>query len=225
LNYDNSDITFKCHDRDRRPTLTHPHIPSPTLTHPTSPSINKQTEWGYLPEIRPEVEVSFPVLQIYNKTEWGYLPEIRPEVKGSCPVLQIYNKTEWGYLPEIRPEVEGSCPVLQIYNKTEWGYLPEIRPEVHYAVGCILFAVGTAGVLGNALVLFVFTRFRRLRGPFSSFIVNLAVADLCTSLLHSMAVISSFRGRWAFGPLEFCTSENMFHNRQLISNEEKLVDT
>lgn len=44
-------------------------------------------------------------------------------------------------------------------------------------------------------------RFRRLRGPFSSFIVNLAVADLCTSLLHGMAVVSSFRRRWAFGHL------------------------
>ncbi|XP_049798137.1 uncharacterized protein LOC126221762 [Schistocerca nitens] len=41
--------------------------------------------------------------------------------------------------------------------------------------------------------------FRRLRGPFSAFIVNLAVADLCTSLLHAAAAASSFSGHWVFG--------------------------
>ncbi|XP_063217234.1 rhodopsin, GQ-coupled-like, partial [Bacillus rossius redtenbacheri] len=45
----------------------------------------------------------------------------------------------------------------------------------------------------------VFCRFRRLRGPFSCFIVNLAVADLTTSALHAMAAASSFKGRWLFG--------------------------
>lgn len=42
-------------------------------------------------------------------------------------------------------------------------------------------------------------RFKRLRGPASSFIINLAIADLANSLLHSMAATSSFRGRWSFG--------------------------
>ncbi|XP_065342298.1 rhodopsin-like isoform X2 [Cloeon dipterum] len=73
------------------------------------------------------------------------------------------------------------------------------RPEIHYAVGTMLVLIGTTGALGNSLVLFVFTRFRRLRGPASSFIVNLAIADLCNSLLHSMAAASSFKGKWSFG--------------------------
>ncbi|XP_054258107.1 rhodopsin-like [Macrosteles quadrilineatus] len=170
------------------------------------PKETNGTEWGYLPEIRPVVHYVET-----NGTELGYLPEIRPEVH-----YVETNGTEWGYLPEIRPEVHyvetngtelGYLPEIRPVvhyvetNGTEWGYLPEIRPEVHYVVGSLLLAVGTAGVLGNALVLFVFTRFRRLRGPFSSFVVNLAVADLCTSLLHGMAVVSSFKHRWAFGRL------------------------
>ncbi|XP_071455747.1 rhodopsin-like [Hetaerina americana] len=80
-----------------------------------------------------------------------------------------------------------------------WLQYPPLRPEFHYLLGTLLVIIGTAGVLGNGLVLFVFTRFRRLRGPASSFIVNLAVADLCNSLLHSMAAVSSFRKGWAFG--------------------------
>nr|FAA01166.1 TPA: opsin, arthropsin type [Ladona fulva] len=80
-----------------------------------------------------------------------------------------------------------------------WLQYPPLNPEIHYLLGSLLVLIGTTGVLGNGLVLFVFTRFRRLRGPASSFIVNLAVADLCNSLLHSMAAISSFRRIWSFG--------------------------
>ncbi|XP_046667713.1 rhodopsin, GQ-coupled-like [Homalodisca vitripennis] len=83
----------------------------------------------------------------------------------------------------------------------EWGHLPGVEPSVYYIIGALLAIVGSVGVLGNTLVLLVFTRFRRLRGPFSAFIVNLAVADLCTSLLHSMAVVSSFSQRWVFGKI------------------------
>ncbi|XP_054278962.1 melanopsin-A-like [Macrosteles quadrilineatus] len=88
-------------------------------------------------------------------------------------------------------------------NETQWqwGELPGVDPTVHYLVGTMLAMVGTFGAFGNALVLVVFTRFRRLRGPFSALVVNLAVADLCTSFLHSMAVTSSFYNRWVFGRL------------------------
>nr|BAQ54936.1 opsin, arthropsin type [Indolestes peregrinus] len=86
-----------------------------------------------------------------------------------------------------------------VVTHTHWLQYPPLRPEFHYLLGTLLVIIGTAGVLGNGLVLFVFTRFRRLRGPASSFIVNLAVADLCNSLLHSMAAASSFRRAWAFG--------------------------
>lgn len=50
------------------------------------------------------------------------------------------------------------CLPLQTCNETEYGYYPAIRPEVHFVMGCILAAIGVAGVLGNSLVLFVFTR-------------------------------------------------------------------
>ncbi|MPC78688.1 Melanopsin [Portunus trituberculatus] len=44
-------------------------------------------------------------------------------------------------------------------------------------------------------------RFRRLRTPANTFIVNLAASDLITSVLHSMAAYSSFRHQWSFGRL------------------------
>ena len=42
-------------------------------------------------------------------------------------------------------------------------------------------------------------RFKRLRTPANVLIGNLAVCDLLSCCLHSMAIYSTFRGRWSFG--------------------------
>ncbi|XP_068207444.1 rhodopsin, GQ-coupled-like [Palaemon carinicauda] len=76
-----------------------------------------------------------------------------------------------------------------------------IPGELHLVVAFILSAIGLLGTAGNAVVLWVFTRFRRLRSPANTFIVNLSASDLITSVLHSMAAYSSFQHRWAFGRL------------------------
>ncbi|XP_059469045.1 rhodopsin-like [Neocloeon triangulifer] len=94
---------------------------------------------------------------------------------------------------------EHNDPAESLPSLEHWLKYQSPRPEIHYAMGTMLVLIGTTGALGNSLVLFVFTRFRRLRGPASSFIVNLAIADLCNSLLHSMAAASSFKGKWSFG--------------------------
>ena len=47
------------------------------------------------------------------------------------------------------------CPITA---HPHWLQYPQVGPEIHYFLGVILLLVGTAGVLGNALVLFVFTR-------------------------------------------------------------------
>ncbi|XP_045593902.1 opsin, ultraviolet-sensitive [Procambarus clarkii] len=76
-----------------------------------------------------------------------------------------------------------------------------VSAELHLLVAVILTTIGILGTAGNAVVVWVFTRFRRLRSPANTFIVNLAASDLLTSVLHSMAAYSSFRHQWAFGKL------------------------
>ncbi|XP_050428171.1 rhodopsin, GQ-coupled-like isoform X2 [Adelges cooleyi] len=68
----------------------------------------------------------------------------------------------------------------------------------YFSYGILLTVIGIVGLLGNGLVLFVFTRVRRLRGPFSSFVLNLASADFATSILHFMPAVSSFKQKWVF---------------------------
>ncbi|XP_071539258.1 melanopsin-like [Panulirus ornatus] len=76
-----------------------------------------------------------------------------------------------------------------------------IPAHLHLVVAIILTTIGIMGTIGNAIVVWVFTRFRRLRSPANTFIVNLAASDLVTSVLHTMAAYSSFRHQWVFGRL------------------------
>ncbi|XP_026677615.1 melanopsin-like [Diaphorina citri] len=84
-------------------------------------------------------------------------------------------------------------------NSSFWGKFGPTSKEVHFVYGTFLMIIGVAGVVGNSLVLFVFSRYRRLKGPFSAFIINLAISDLCTACLHFMPAFSSFQNQWAFG--------------------------
>ncbi|GFY51720.1 rhodopsin, GQ-coupled [Trichonephila inaurata madagascariensis] len=69
----------------------------------------------------------------------------------------------------------------------------------HCAVGVLLVLICAFSVAGNLLVVVVFTRYRRLRSPANTLIVNLALSDMLNGLLHPMAAYSSFRGVWSFG--------------------------
>ncbi|BES87196.1 7 transmembrane receptor (rhodopsin family) [Nesidiocoris tenuis] len=83
-------------------------------------------------------------------------------------------------------------------NDTAWPPFHHAAKSVYYLLGTFLAIVGVTGIVGNALVIVVFTRFKRLKGPFSILILNLALGDLLTSILHIMVVVSSFKGKWAF---------------------------
>ncbi|CAL4088279.1 unnamed protein product, partial [Meganyctiphanes norvegica] len=76
-----------------------------------------------------------------------------------------------------------------------------VPDDLHVIVTVIISLIGILGTAGNAIVLWVFTRFRRLRSPANTFIVNLAFSDLICSVLHSMAAYSSYQHRWSFGQL------------------------
>lgn len=55
-----------------------------------------------------------------------------------------------------------------------------------------------------------FFRFKRLKGPFSTFVLNLATADFANSILHFMPAISSFKHEWVFEDLGNDNNNNCF---------------
>ncbi|XP_007229372.3 melanopsin-like [Astyanax mexicanus] len=76
----------------------------------------------------------------------------------------------------------------------------DVPDHAHYIIGSVILLVGVTGVIGNALVIYVFCRSRSLRTPGNILVVNLAVADLFMSLTQSpVFFVASLHRRWVFG--------------------------
>ncbi|XP_045036544.1 melanopsin [Daphnia magna] len=78
----------------------------------------------------------------------------------------------------------------------EQGVIPR---EVHVAFGVLLSLIVIFGFAANSTILYIFSRFKRLRTPANVFIINLTICDFLACCLHPLAVYSAFRGRWSFG--------------------------
>ncbi|XP_057381023.2 uncharacterized protein LOC130703611 [Daphnia carinata] len=81
-------------------------------------------------------------------------------------------------------------------NILEGGVIPR---HVHISLGILLSVIVLFGVIANSAILYVFSRFKRLRTPANVFIINLTICDFFACCLHPLAVYSAFRGRWSFG--------------------------
>ncbi|XP_070829705.1 melanopsin-like [Chaetodon trifascialis] len=78
----------------------------------------------------------------------------------------------------------------------------DIPDHAHYIIGSVILLVGVTGMLGNALVIYVFCRSRTLRSPNNLLVVNLAAADFLMSLTQSpVFFVASLHRRWVFGEL------------------------
>ncbi|KAM9427196.1 LOW QUALITY PROTEIN: melanopsin-like [Salvelinus alpinus] len=76
----------------------------------------------------------------------------------------------------------------------------DVPDHAHYIIGSVILMVGNMGVLGNALVIYVFCRIRTLNTLGNLFVVNLAVADFLMSLTQSpVFFVASLHRRWVFG--------------------------
>ncbi|KAK2900845.1 hypothetical protein Q8A67_008960 [Cirrhinus molitorella] len=76
----------------------------------------------------------------------------------------------------------------------------DVPDHAHYIIGSVILIVGITGVIGNALVIYVFCRSRTLRTAGNMFVVNLAVADFFMSLTQSPVFFAaSLHRRWVFG--------------------------
>uniref|UniRef100_A0A673KKF8 Opsin 4.1 n=1 Tax=Sinocyclocheilus rhinocerous TaxID=307959 RepID=A0A673KKF8_9TELE len=76
----------------------------------------------------------------------------------------------------------------------------DVPDHAHYIIGSVILIVGITGVIGNALVVYVFCRSRTLHTAGNMFVVNLAVADFFMSLTQSPVFFAaSLHRRWVFG--------------------------
>ncbi|XP_071130157.1 rhodopsin, GQ-coupled-like isoform X2 [Mytilus edulis] len=81
-----------------------------------------------------------------------------------------------------------------------WKNEPEIAYGVHILIGFVALIVGTAGLIGNLIVICLFVRYKSLRRSANLFVLNLAVGDTLLIVANvPLLVISSFRAQWIGG--------------------------
>jgi r-opsin len=83
-----------------------------------------------------------------------------------------------------------------------WYQFPPMNPLWHSILGFVIFVLGMISMIGNYVVISVFTSTKSLRTPSNLFVVNLAFSDFLMMFTMGPAmVISCYHETWTFGPL------------------------
>ncbi|KAK7583660.1 hypothetical protein V9T40_004623 [Parthenolecanium corni] len=78
---------------------------------------------------------------------------------------------------------------------------PPLNPLWHKILMFAMTMLGSFSMLGNGLVVYVFTTTKALRTPSNLFVVNLAFSDFCMMFCMCPAmVVNCYHETWSFGP-------------------------
>ena len=115
-------------------------------------------------------------------------------------VLQPYDP--WA-LPDSFTLYNFAPPEIRGFLLPHWHSYKAIHPAWYYFLGLVYFLVGLSSLIGNALVLKIFSKLPALRTPANMLVMNLAVSDFLLMLaLFPECVINFFGGGpWQFGEL------------------------
>nr|QWV42692.1 long wavelength sensitive opsin 1 [Epicauta chinensis] len=85
-----------------------------------------------------------------------------------------------------------------------WYQFPPMNPLWHGILGFVIGVLGFVSIIGNGMVIYIFSSTKSLRTPSNLLVVNLALSDFLMMCCMSPAmVINCYYETWVFGPL-FC---------------------
>ncbi|XP_011164467.1 rhodopsin [Solenopsis invicta] len=85
-----------------------------------------------------------------------------------------------------------------------WYQFPPMNPLWHSLLGFVIGVLGITSVIGNGMVVYIFTTTKSLRTPSNLLVINLAISDFIMMLAMSPTmVINCYYETWVLGPL-FC---------------------
>lgn len=83
---------------------------------------------------------------------------------------------------------------------TYWNQFPPLNPLWHGILGFVIGILGCISVLGNGMVIYIFSTTKSLRTPSNLLVVNLAFSDFFMMFCMSPAmVINCYNETWVFG--------------------------
>lgn len=157
-------------------------------TNSTSISFASQTE------LKPPIVWGYPDgTSIVDLVPLDMIEKIHPHWKQFPPINPM-----WHYILGVIYIFLGATSVIGMINHcpneiTVHGYCLTSHQNIHWYL---------LSLIGNSLVLYLFSKTKDLRTPANMFVVNLAFSDLCMMLTQfPLFVLNCFGGGvWLFGP-------------------------
>lgn len=91
--------------------------------------------------------------------------------------------------------------MLQLIN-THWYQFPPMNPLWHAILGCVVGILGVIAVIGNGMVIYIFSSTKTLRTPSNLLVVNLAFSDFFMMFMMAPPmIVNCYNETWVFGKL------------------------
>lgn len=116
----------------------------------------------------------------------NYTAVLRPEARLSAETRYL----GWNVAPEDLPHIP-----------EHWLKYPEPEASLHYLLGLLYIAFTIFALVGNGLVIWVFSSAKSLRTPSNVFVVNLAICDFLMMVKTPIFIYNSFTRGFTTGHL------------------------
>nr|ALH22346.1 UV-sensitive opsin [Phausis reticulata]APY20646.1 ultraviolet sensitive opsin [Phausis reticulata] len=93
-----------------------------------------------------------------------------------------------------------NVPLSELHHIPEhWLVYPEPEASIHYLLGLVYVFLLVSGIIGNGLVLWIFSTSKSLKTASNMFVVNLAFCDIIMMMKMPIFVYNSFNRGFALG--------------------------
>lgn len=94
--------------------------------------------------------------------------------------------------------VDKVLPEMLHMVDVHWYQFPPINPLWHVLLGFMIGVLGVISIIGNGMVIYIFTTTKSLRTPSNLLVVNLAISDFLMMLTMSPVMVRMYVQAYAF---------------------------
>ncbi|XP_055602847.1 rhodopsin-like [Uranotaenia lowii] len=112
------------------------------------------------------------------------------------------NSGIWGQPISNLTVVDKVPPEIMHLIDPHWYQFPPMNPLWHSIIGFVIFLLSVVSVIGNGVVIYIFTTAKSLRTPSNLFVVNLALSDFMMMSTNGFTMVyNCWFETWALGVL------------------------
>ncbi|XP_052891352.1 opsin-1-like [Anopheles moucheti] len=108
----------------------------------------------------------------------------------------------WGQPVSNLTVVDKVPPEIMHLVDPHWYQFPPMNPLWHSIIGFVIFVLGVISIIGNGMVIYIFSTAKSLRTPSNLFVVNLALSDFLMMGTNAFTMVyNCWYETWSLGLL------------------------